>query len=85
MVHIYSSILQYALVFIPGLVVGRIFDMGYVKLPLGLASALLVVATFLTAECKEYWQFLLCQGIAIGVRLVSILIHRAAARRTVTY
>ena len=42
--------------------------MGYVKLPLALASALLVTATFLTAECKEYWQFLLCQGIAIGVR-----------------
>ena len=41
--------------------------MGYVKLPLALASALLVTATFLTAECKEYWQFLLCQGIAIGV------------------
>ncbi|KAM5538089.1 hypothetical protein V8D89_008286 [Ganoderma adspersum] len=59
--------IQYALVFIPGLVVGRIFDMGYVKLPLGLASALLVTATFLTAECKEYWQFLLCQGIAIGL------------------
>ncbi|THH11858.1 hypothetical protein EW145_g378 [Phellinidium pouzarii] len=22
--------------------------------------------TFLTAQCKEYWQFILCQGIAIG-------------------
>nr|VWP00649.1 MFS domain-containing protein [Ganoderma boninense] len=59
--------IQYALVFIPGLVVGRIFDMGYVKLPLGLASALLVTATFLTAQCTEYWQFLLCQGIAVGL------------------
>ncbi|KAI0707812.1 MFS general substrate transporter [Earliella scabrosa] len=58
---------QYALVFIPGLVVGRIFDMGYVKLPIGLASALLVAVTFLTAECKEYWQFLLCQGFGCGL------------------
>ena len=51
----------------PGLIVGRIFDMGYTKTPLVLASALLVAATFLTAQCTAYWQFLLCQGIAIGV------------------
>ncbi|KAM5538087.1 hypothetical protein V8D89_008284 [Ganoderma adspersum] len=59
--------IQYALVFVPGLVVGRIFDMGYVKLPLSIASALLVAATFLNAQCTQYWQFLLCQGIAIGL------------------
>ena len=58
---------QYALVFMPGLIVGRIFDMGYTKTPLVLASALLVTATFLTAQCTAYWQFLLCQGIATGV------------------
>lgn len=28
---------------------------------------LLIVATFLTAECTQYWQFLVCQGIAVGV------------------
>ena len=68
-----TPLLQYALVFIPGLVVGRIFDMGYVKAPLGGASALLVAVTFLTAQCTQYWQFLLCQGIALGVRLFSNL------------
>ena len=31
------------------------------------SSAWLVMATFLVAECKVYWQFLLCQGFAIGV------------------
>ena len=59
----------------PGLVVGRIFDMGYTKLPLTIASALLVAATFLTAQCKEYWQFLLCQGFATGVCYMPILDH----------
>ncbi|KAI0747288.1 MFS general substrate transporter [Irpex lacteus] len=59
--------IQYALVFIPGLVVGRIFDMGIFRVPLAVASAWLVMATFLTAECKTYWQFLLCQGIAVGL------------------
>ncbi|KAI0672767.1 MFS general substrate transporter [Trametes maxima] len=59
--------IQYALVFLPGLVVGRIFDMGYTKLPLGIASAVIVAVTFLTAECTKYWHFLLCQGIAFGL------------------
>ncbi|KAI0923690.1 hypothetical protein AcW1_006580 [Taiwanofungus camphoratus] len=57
---------QYALVFIPGLVFGRLFDMGYFKLPLFIASSVLVTAAFLVAQCKEYWQLVLCQGIAVG-------------------
>lgn len=60
---------KYALVFIPGLVFGRLFDMGYFKLPLFIASSVLVTAAFLVAQCKEYWQLVLCQGIAVGVRL----------------
>ena len=28
---------------------------------------ILVVATMLTAECKEYWQLLLCQGLLTGL------------------
>ena len=60
--------------FMPGLVLGRLSDMGYLRLPVFLASALLVTCTFLTAECKEFWQFLLCQGFGIGVRLPSLLL-----------
>ncbi|CAL1705216.1 unnamed protein product [Somion occarium] len=59
--------IQYALIFVPGLVTGRMFDMGYFKIPLLVSSAFLVMATFLVAECKEYWQFLLCQGFAVGL------------------
>ena len=62
-----ANVQQYSLVFMLGLIVGRIFDRGYTKIPLFLASALLVAATFLTAQCTVYWQFLLCQGFAIGV------------------
>ncbi|KAI0717032.1 MFS general substrate transporter [Earliella scabrosa] len=58
---------QYALVFMPGLVFGRLFDMGYLRLPVAAASMLLVLCTFLTAECTEYWHFLLCQGFGIGL------------------
>ena len=61
--------LQYALIFLPGLIVGRIFDMGWTKTPLGVASAVIVAVTFLTAECTKYWQFFLCQGVALGVSI----------------
>ncbi|KAJ1307958.1 hypothetical protein OPQ81_002035 [Rhizoctonia solani] len=58
--------IQYALVFFPGLIVGRLFDLGYFRIPQITASIVLVGGTFLSAECKEYWQFLLCQGVGIG-------------------
>jgi len=53
-------------VFLPGILVGRLFDLGYFRVILLTSSALLVTATFLVAQCKEYWHFLLCQGIVIG-------------------
>jgi MCP family monocarboxylic acid transporter-like MFS transporter 10 len=52
----------------PCLLTGRLFDVGYFRLPLAIASVVLVVAAFLTAQCTQYWHFLLCQGIAVGVR-----------------
>ena len=30
-------------------------------------SVVLVVATLITAECKEFWQLLLCQGFLTGL------------------
>ena len=43
------------------------FDKGHLRLPVLAASAVFVVCMFLTAECTQYWQFLLCQGFGIGV------------------
>ncbi|KAH9951134.1 MFS general substrate transporter [Amylocystis lapponica] len=45
--------IQYALVFIPGLVFGKLFDLGWFKTPLLISSG--------------YWEFVLCQGIAVGL------------------
>ena len=64
----------------PGLIFGRLFDLGHFKVPLACASALLVTATFLVAQCTEYWQFVLCQGIAVGVRLPPACVVRTALR-----
>lgn len=59
--------IQYSLVFLPGLITGRLFDLGYFHSVFLPCSFLLVLATFLVAECHVYWQFLLCQGFAVGV------------------
>jgi len=40
--------------------------MGWFKLPLFMASSVLITATFLVAECTEFWQLILCQGLAVG-------------------
>lgn len=59
--------IQYALMFIPGLFIGRLFDLGYLKLPYFIASCLLLTCVFLTAECTKYWQFFLAQGLGGGL------------------
>ncbi|KAJ3819279.1 major facilitator superfamily domain-containing protein [Lentinula raphanica] len=58
--------LQICLVFLPGLVSGRLFDLGIFRLPFVAASVLLVTATFLVGQCTQYWHFVLCQGLATG-------------------
>ncbi|KAG7087559.1 hypothetical protein E1B28_013514 [Marasmius oreades] len=58
---------QYALVFTPSMVVGRLFDKGYYHSILISSSAVLVLATMLLAECTLYWHFLFCQGFVIGL------------------
>ncbi|KAI0063412.1 MFS general substrate transporter [Artomyces pyxidatus] len=59
--------IQYSLVFLPALVAGRLFDIGQFRIPLTVATLLLLVCTFLIAECTEYWQLLLCQGFGVGL------------------
>ncbi|KAM5545702.1 hypothetical protein V8D89_000740 [Ganoderma adspersum] len=58
---------QSAMGYAPGLVVGRLFDLGYFRLPVFASSVLFVACMFLTAECTQYWQFLLCQGFGMGI------------------
>ncbi|KIO04205.1 hypothetical protein M404DRAFT_1000711 [Pisolithus tinctorius Marx 270] len=58
---------QITLMFLPGLITGRLFDLGHFKIPYFIASCGLVVCTFLTAECKQYWQFFLVQGLFTGL------------------
>ncbi|KZV66522.1 MFS general substrate transporter [Peniophora sp. CONT] len=59
--------IQDSLVFLPGLVFGRLLDIGYFRITFVIASSVLVMCTFLVAECTQYWHFMLCQGFAIGL------------------
>lgn len=58
---------QYALIFLPGFIVGRLFDMGYLRHTVLISSIFLVVSTMIVAECSKYWHFLLVQGLMTGV------------------
>ncbi|KAH9966149.1 MFS general substrate transporter [Russula compacta] len=80
---------QYALTFFPALVTGRLFDIGYLRVPIIIASMNLVLCTFLVAECHKYWHFLLCQGFGIGLStgiifgpVMSIIAHWFKRRRS---
>ena len=52
---------------------GRLCDLGYLRIPLAIGTAFTVTATFLIAECTKYWHFLLCHGIFLGVSSSSVL------------
>ncbi|KAF8910907.1 MFS general substrate transporter [Gymnopilus junonius] len=68
---------QYSLVLLPALFVGRLFDLGYFRSIFMPSSCILVVATFLTAQCTEYWEFLLCQGFLVGLGCGGVFGHTA--------
>ncbi|KAJ7123528.1 MFS general substrate transporter [Mycena epipterygia] len=59
--------LQHSLIFLPGLISGRLFDIGFFRIPYATGSLLIVIANFLIPMCKVYWHYLLCQGFAIGL------------------
>jgi len=58
--------LAYALIFIPGLVAGRLFDMGHMRVVVLIASIVLVASNLIVAQCTKYWHFLLVQGLLAG-------------------
>ncbi|KAK6540615.1 hypothetical protein TWF694_008010 [Orbilia ellipsospora] len=59
--------IQICFIFGSGLVAGSVFDRYGARIILIPASILLVTSVMLTSVCKEYYQFLLCQGILGGM------------------
>ncbi|KAF7364487.1 Monocarboxylate permease [Mycena venus] len=58
---------QRCILFLPGLLVGRLVDYGFFRIPFVVGSILMIAGTFLISVCRLYWHFLLCQGFMIGV------------------
>ncbi|OCB85136.1 MFS general substrate transporter [Sanghuangporus baumii] len=84
--------LQYSLIFLPGLLAGRLFDLGYFKPTLITASAAMTIANFLIAECSKYWHFVLCQGLLLGlaagciyIPCIAVVSHWFKHRRPVAF
>ncbi|KAG8753254.1 hypothetical protein FRC14_006214, partial [Serendipita sp. 396] len=84
--------IQYSLIFVPGIIVGRLFDRGYFRAPFVFANLLLLLATFLIPECKQFYQTLLCQGILTGVAsgmmfspILAVVSHWFKARRQLAF
>ncbi|KAF8265572.1 MFS general substrate transporter [Lactarius quietus] len=81
--------IQVTLFMLPALISGRLFDLGYFRSTLTVASLNLVVCTILMAECHEFWQLLLCQGFGIGMScglvfgpVMSVIAHWFKKRRS---
>lgn len=53
--------------YFPALATGRMFDLGYFKIPCFAASCVIVASAFITAECTRFWQLILVQGLSLGV------------------
>lgn len=50
-----------------GFIIGPIYDLGYSRYLLMVGSILVLVGLILQAFCQNLWQFLLCQGLIIGL------------------
>ncbi|KAI0056978.1 MFS general substrate transporter [Artomyces pyxidatus] len=65
--HGFAAPAKYALIFLPGLLTGRLFDLGFFRWSLLSSTALYIASNFLIAQCTRYWHFVLCQGLALGL------------------
>ncbi|OAQ66819.1 monocarboxylate permease [Pochonia chlamydosporia 170] len=59
--------LQVFLLQFSGIIVGPIFDKGYIRLLLGLGGFLIVFGHMMLSIASAYWQILLAQGFCVGI------------------
>ena len=50
-----------------GIVTGPLFDMGYLRSLLVTGSSLVFLGMMMTSLCKAYWQFVVVQGLVVGL------------------
>ncbi|KAF7361334.1 MFS monocarboxylate [Mycena sanguinolenta] len=84
--------LQLSLVLLMGCVSGPLFDAGYLKPMIASAGALYVFCLFMTSISVELYQFVLCQGLGVGIAMgmlyspvVSTIGHYFQKRRIIAF
>ncbi|KAJ5219626.1 hypothetical protein N7468_008830 [Penicillium chermesinum] len=60
--------LQACLQFMAGIIGGPLFDR-YGSIVIRLAAVCLVFGVMMTSLCKEYWEFMLAQGVLMGIAM----------------
>lgn len=59
--------LQLALLISLGIIIGPIYDAGYLRIVILTGCFISVLAMMLTSLCTQYWQILLTQGFLLGI------------------
>jgi MFS family permease len=59
--------IQAFLMLFAGTLVGPLYDNGHFRLLLAVGTFLIVFAMMMVSLCTEYWQFILAQGIVVGL------------------
>lgn len=62
-------------IFIAGTsIIGPIFDLGFLRSLLVTGAFLTVFGMMMTSLCNEYWQFILAQGLCMGVGMTCLFV-----------
>ena len=59
--------LQACLLIFVGVFTGPLFDLGYLRLLICSGTVALVLGMMMTSLCTQYWQFVLAQGLVVGL------------------
>jgi MFS family permease len=81
--------IQTFLILVGAALVGPLFDRGYLRTLIRVGSFLVVFGTMMVSLCTEYWQFILAQGITVGLGLgclflpsVAVIAHYFARKKS---
>lgn len=61
-----------------GVVAGPLYDYGYLQSLVRVGSFLIVFGMMITSLCSKYWQFVLAQGLVIGLGNAALFVPSIA-------
>lgn len=59
-------------------IIGPFFDLGYLRMLLSLGTFSTVFGMMMTSLCKTYWQFILAQGVTVGIGFACLFLPSVA-------